>query len=129
MITQPTSGVVTFAVGETSKNITIPIIEDHALRGGRDVHRNTDSPSEGNTHLTIYCHGYDLRQRCVSPPPDLVSWWPGDGNALDIQSGNNGTLQNGATFARRHSKPGVSALMGQPVYSVGDPVLLRANSK
>ncbi|MEY2526127.1 MAG: hypothetical protein QOE73_898 [Verrucomicrobiota bacterium] len=29
----------------------------------------------------------------------MVSWWPGDGNANDIQGGNNGTLQGGATFA------------------------------
>lgn len=36
-------------------------------------------------------------QNCVSPPSGLVSWWPGDGNANDIQDGNNGTLQ-GATF-------------------------------
>src|SRR5207248_4732292 len=36
---------------------------------------------------------------CTSPPPDMVSWWPGDGNANDIQDSNNGTLQNGATFA------------------------------
>jgi len=38
-------------------------------------------------------------QTCVQPPPSLVSWWPGDGNADDIQNGNDGTLQNGATFA------------------------------
>ena len=25
-------------------------------------------------------------------------FWPGDGNASDIQDGNNGTLMNGATF-------------------------------
>jgi hypothetical protein len=36
---------------------------------------------------------------CTTPPPDMVSWWPGDGNANDIQDGNNGTLQNGAAFA------------------------------
>ncbi len=29
----------------------------------------------------------------------LISWWPGNGNANDVQGGNNGTLQNGATFA------------------------------
>ena len=29
---------------------------------------------------------------CVSPPSGLVSWWPGDGNANDIQDGNNGNL-------------------------------------
>jgi hypothetical protein len=36
---------------------------------------------------------------CDSPPPDLVSWWPGDGNADDIVGSNNGTLEGGATFA------------------------------
>jgi uncharacterized repeat protein (TIGR01451 family) len=35
---------------------------------------------------------------CVQPPAGLISWWPGDGNATDIQDGNAGTLQNGATF-------------------------------
>jgi hypothetical protein len=28
-----------------------------------------------------------------------VSWWPGNGNALDIVSGNNGSLSNGVTYA------------------------------
>jgi hypothetical protein len=42
---------------------------------------------------------------CTPPPPQMVSWWPGDGNANDIQDGNNGTLQGGATFA--------SGLVGQ----------------
>jgi hypothetical protein len=36
---------------------------------------------------------------CTSAPSGLVGWWPGDGNADDITSGNNGTLQNCATFA------------------------------
>jgi len=36
---------------------------------------------------------------CVAPPSNMVSWWPGDGNANDIQDGNNGAAQNGATFA------------------------------
>ena len=31
---------------------------------------------------------------CVPPPSGLVSWWPGNGNALDIVSGNNGTPIN-----------------------------------
>jgi hypothetical protein len=38
-------------------------------------------------------------QTCVQAASGLVSWWPGDGNADDIQNGNDGTLQNGATFA------------------------------
>jgi hypothetical protein len=36
---------------------------------------------------------------CVPPSANLVSWWPGEGSALDIIGGNNGTLRNGATFA------------------------------
>jgi Concanavalin A-like lectin/glucanases superfamily len=42
---------------------------------------------------------YAAAQVCVTPPSGLVSWWPGDGNTKDIQDGNDGTLQNGATFA------------------------------
>lgn len=37
--------------------------------------------------------------KCVTPPSGLVSWWPGDGNAVDIVDNNHGALQNGATFA------------------------------
>jgi hypothetical protein len=36
---------------------------------------------------------------CTPAPANMISWWPGDGNASDIQGGNNGTLQGGATFA------------------------------
>ncbi|HLF84050.1 MAG TPA: C25 family cysteine peptidase [Blastocatellia bacterium] len=36
---------------------------------------------------------------CAPPPAGMVAWYPADGNADDIASGNNGTLQNGATFA------------------------------
>ena len=37
--------------------------------------------------------------QCVNPPPNLVSWWTGDGDASDLQGGQHGTLYNGATFA------------------------------
>jgi concanavalin A-like lectin/glucanase superfamily protein len=36
---------------------------------------------------------------CAPPPPDMVSWWPGDGNTDDIIDGNNGTLQTCVPFA------------------------------
>ena len=38
-------------------------------------------------------------QSCVSPPPDMISWWPGDGNTDDIVDSNPGVLENGASFA------------------------------
>ena len=34
----------------------------------------------------------------VTPPSGLVAWWPGNGNALDIVDGNNGTLTGGVTY-------------------------------
>jgi uncharacterized repeat protein (TIGR01451 family) len=40
------------------------------------------------------------QQACVASPTGLVSFWPGDGNAGDIQDGNDGTLMNGVTFAQ-----------------------------
>jgi hypothetical protein len=42
--------------------------------------------------LTIADGGADLSS-------SLISWWDGDGDASDIQDGNDGTLVNGATFA------------------------------
>jgi hypothetical protein len=35
---------------------------------------------------------------CAPAPTGLVSWWTGNGNALDSAGGNNGTLQGGATY-------------------------------
>src|SRR2546427_4543298 len=44
------------------------------------------------------CTGALRAQNCVAPPPGLVSWWPGNGDANDVVGGNNGTLQGGVTF-------------------------------
>jgi Concanavalin A-like lectin/glucanases superfamily len=43
--------------------------------------------------------GHAVGQSCVIPPAGLISWWPADGNANDIQGVNNGILLDGATFA------------------------------
>ncbi len=60
---------------------------------------------------------------CTTPPANLVGWWPGDGGANDISgNGNNGTLQNGATFA--------AGLVGQAFSfdGVDDQVLVPHNA-
>jgi hypothetical protein len=36
---------------------------------------------------------------CAAVPAGIVSWWPGDGNALDIVGSNNGILEGGLGFA------------------------------
>jgi hypothetical protein len=35
---------------------------------------------------------------CTGAPAGIISWWPGEGNALDIVGHYDGTLQAGATF-------------------------------
>src|SRR5438093_6636033 len=51
------------------------------------------------TMTILTCMSARAQTNCVPPPAGLVSWWPGDGNANDIQDGNNGTLEGGVTFA------------------------------
>ena len=48
--------------------------------------------------LTLVAISHAEAQTCVQPPSDLVSWWPGDGNADDLQNVNDGMLQGEATF-------------------------------
>jgi hypothetical protein len=97
-----TSGVLTFGVGETNKNITIPIIDDTFLNGDKIFTVTLSSPSGATlsspSTATVTIVESDTLS-CVTAPSGLISWWPGDNTAIDIQSGNNGTLQNGATFA------------------------------
>jgi CSLREA domain-containing protein len=56
---------------------------------------------------------------CIPAPTGMVSWFPAEGNANDIFGTNNGTLQNGATFApgkvgQAFSFDGVNAYVGIP---------------
>jgi hypothetical protein len=44
---------------------------------------------------------------CTPVPPNLLSWWPGEGNANDIVGANNGTLQGG-TIANATGEVGLA---------------------
>ena len=33
---------------------------------------------------------------CTPPPANMISWWPGDGNASDLVGGHDGTFAGGA---------------------------------
>ena len=35
---------------------------------------------------------------CVTPPADLIAWYPAEANAIDVKNGHNGTPLNGAGF-------------------------------
>ena len=41
---------------------------------------------------------YTFTFPCVPPPPNMVGWWRGDGNADDSVGGNHGSLIAGVTF-------------------------------
>ncbi len=41
----------------------------------------------------------DARADCTPTPPGLVSWWRGEGNAVDVVGGNDGTVNGGTTYA------------------------------
>ncbi len=48
--------------------------------------------------LTLLHYPQASRADCLPPPSGLLSWWPGEGNALDELGGNTGTLAGDATF-------------------------------
>ena len=43
--------------------------------------------------------GGTVQLACASPTGGLVSWWPAEGNAMDIAGGNHGAPHSGVTFA------------------------------
>ena len=60
---------------------------------------NTISPAPGGDFSDIGAVELAAPGPCTPAPANMDGWWPGDGNANDVQAGNHGTLQNGASFA------------------------------
>jgi len=52
------------------------------------------SASSSNAVLAV-----NIPPPCMPAPAGLVGWWPADGNADDVVGTNNGTLENGVSFA------------------------------
>ena len=54
------------------------------------------APTTGSKSTTIIFRATvttgDMGPAPIQPPPGMVSWWPGDGNANDIVGSNHGTL-------------------------------------
>ncbi|HYJ84979.1 MAG TPA: putative Ig domain-containing protein [Pyrinomonadaceae bacterium] len=76
-----------------------PMSTTPAISGASDGERDGSSPplndylASVSAPLTVRC------PPCTPAPSGMVAWFPGEGNANDIQGGNHGTLQNGTTFA------------------------------
>lgn len=46
--------------------------------------------------LSLTLPGPAIAQTCITPPDDIIAWWPGDQDAEDVVDGNDGSLENGA---------------------------------
>lgn len=49
--------------------------------------------------ILISCAFWTSAWSQINPPPDIIAWWPGDGNTNDIVGNNHGALMNGASYA------------------------------
>jgi len=58
---------------------------------------------------------------CTPPPSGMVSWWPAEGDANDIQDGNDGTLENSAGFATGEVGQAFSFDGSNQDVAIGDP--------
>jgi len=63
-----------------------------------EIYTRALSQTEIQTIYSAGSAGKCKTAQCVTPPANMVSWWPGDGHPNDIQDSNHGTLMNGATY-------------------------------
>ncbi len=78
-----------------------PVLESLGFGGKIDevaIYNRALSAIEVQQHYQDGLEGLGYEVECIDPPTGMVSWWPGDGDAVDIQGGNNGTLVNDAAF-------------------------------
>lgn len=109
-------------LGQTNDSLTLSNVDFnqtgiYALQ----VTNNIGSTLSSNALLTVY-----LPPACVPPPAGLVSWWPADGNALDIVGGNNGILYNGVGY--RNGQEGGQCFQifgGNSAVEIGDATNLQ----
>jgi len=65
---------------------------------------------------------------CVLPPANMISWWPGDGNANDIQGGNHGAQSGGVGCAAGKVGQAFDLNGSNGIISFGNPANLQLTS-
>ncbi|MCA1634493.1 MAG: DUF11 domain-containing protein, partial [Acidobacteria bacterium] len=86
--------VTTDGAGNATVNATLP-----AVTVGEVVTATATDPANNTSEFSACQVVTAPPLVCTPPPANMAAWYPGDGNADDIEGGNDGTLQNGATFA------------------------------
>jgi hypothetical protein len=79
-----------------------PGVIDYALagfpeRGGLVMHGGW-GPSNWNFRTNVWLLTLDSAPACLPPPPGLVGWWPGNGDATDWAGANHGTPAGDVAF-------------------------------
>jgi GH25 family lysozyme M1 (1,4-beta-N-acetylmuramidase) len=83
----------------TSSNYTIAAADLRNAGGYSVVVSNSyASVPSGTAFLSVFSQLTNA-YGCVLAPPDLVNWWPAEGNPNDIFGTNNATLFNGFSYA------------------------------
>jgi hypothetical protein len=122
-----------FYEGEQRIDFIYGAISSTGLRGigiQRDIGSEFVSllcdPSGGYSPAPASGTQYTFRPiECVTPPSNMVGWWPGDSSTLDLIGGNNGTLQNGAGYTPGHVSGAFTFNGSGQFVSVGDPPALQ----
>ena len=120
---QSRSGTLNFPVDSISATVSVPVNGDTNFEVDETFFVNLTNASnatiaDGQGVITI------INDDCLPPPAGMVAWWPGENNASDIQGGNDGTLENGATFAtgevgQAFSFDGVNDSVLTPAINIG----------
>src|SRR6266480_7805373 len=83
----------------TGKSVAIDPLANAYITGDTQGGIQTVNPAQ-----PTYAGGGDayvikLGPACVTPPANMISWWQGENNTIDIISGNNGTWIGTPTYA------------------------------
>src|SRR5258705_7916697 len=81
-----------------SATISVPVTGDGAFELDENFFVNLSNPTNavlGDNQGV----GSIINDDCFTRPPGIAAWYRAENNALDFQGVNNGTLENGITFA------------------------------
>jgi hypothetical protein len=79
-------------LGATTPSLALTAVQTNDAGGYSVVVTNI----AGATTSSVATLAVSAPGNCLASPQGLVGWWPGDGSAIDIIGGNNGTFQGGA---------------------------------
>jgi GH25 family lysozyme M1 (1,4-beta-N-acetylmuramidase) len=84
--------------GTVSSNYTVSNIELTNAGGYSVVVSNSYASVPSSTAFLSVLSQLTNTVGCILVPPNMVNWWPGDGNPNDIFGGNNCTPHNGVSY-------------------------------